>query len=164
VERLRELLSYNPETGEFHWRIDHGRLYKAGTEAFTVKMGPPGNDYLVACIDKIPYRAHRVACKMFYGVEPPDFLDHIDGDRFNSRIKNLRETSQGENIRNQPVQARNKTGLKGVHRHINGKYIASFGHNKKVIYLGTFDSAEKAHEVWREETARVRGVQYREAA
>lgn len=86
-ERLKEVLSYNPDTGEFS-RIAGG---KAGTKSL---------EYLRIQIDRRLYLAHRLAFLIILGRWPYDKVDHIDGDPSNNRWENLRECSQKENMRN----------------------------------------------------------------
>lgn len=88
TERLRHVLNYNPNTGEFHWRIDFGRwgTIKAGTKAGARQ----GNGYLCIGIDNVTHSAHRLAWQHYHGEVPPNYIDHINRVKTDNRIVNLR--------------------------------------------------------------------------
>lgn len=81
--------------------------------------------------------AHRVIWKIFYGVEP-DTIDHINGDRTDNRIANLRSISPSENNKNMGKSKRNTSGVVGVSRTPAGKWSANIVNGGKSIWLGTF--------------------------
>lgn len=88
--------------------------------------------------------AHRVIYKMFHGIEP-DHIDHINGDRADNRICNLRSVSIGQNQKNQKIHKRNQSGVAGVDLHKpTGKWQARISSNNQHIYLGLFNSFEGA--------------------
>jgi hypothetical protein len=93
------------------------------------------------------YRAHRIIWMMFNGNLPKEQLDHIDGDRANNRIENLRECSNTENQQNRKLNKDNKTGFTGV-TIWKTKFKAEIRLNKKGYYLGLFDTAEEAHKAY----------------
>ena len=76
--------------------------------------------------------------------------DHKDGNGLNNQRKNLRICTRSENQRNRGVQKGNIAGIKGVslHRH-NKKWTAQICLNKKKVYLGSFDTKEKAGDAYR---------------
>lgn len=77
--------------------------------------------------------------------EPGMEVDHINRDPLDNRRENLRECTYAENLRNRGPYRNNQTGYVGVqHARTPGKYIAAIGHERRTIYLGTFDSAEAA--------------------
>jgi hypothetical protein len=83
-----------------------------------------------------------------YGKFPSDHTDHIDGDVSNDRIKNLREATASENLRNQRrLNKRNTSGIKGVYwfRDRN-KWVAQIGIHRKVINLGYFTNKSLAEQ------------------
>jgi hypothetical protein len=132
AERLREVLAYDPETGVFTRRTT-GRV--AG--------GSDGHGYLAARVDGQTYRLHRLAWLHTYGVWP-HIVDHVNMDKADNRIKNLRDTCKSGNAQNRRnARKDNKLGVLGVSRHGN-KYTAKIavrGYNK---YLGLFDTPEQA--------------------
>ncbi len=91
---------------------------------------------------KIMY-LHRI----LLNAKPKEFVDHINGDTLDNRRINLRLCSNKDNVRNQSLNKKNKSGYKGVrntNRNLTKKYLASIGVNNKSIYLGYFHTAKKA--------------------
>lgn len=135
-ERLRELFSYDPEVGAFLRRKPTGR-----------PVGGQDRDaYRTLAIDGRIYRQHRLAWLYVSGRWPVAQLDHVNGNRQDNRIANLRECSNSENRQNLG-KYRKSTGLPtGVHfLKETARYRANLGHNRKLLYLGTFDTPELAH-------------------
>lgn len=142
LSRLFEVLEYFPETGALVWkkrisiRITVGRV--ACSEA--------SKGYLKIGIDGKRYKAHRIAYFMGTGIEAKGDIDHIDGDRSNNRLSNLRDVSRAENIQNQRHANRDsKTGVLGVTRTKSRKYRAQIAKDGKNKSLGVFATAEAAH-------------------
>ena len=142
VERLRELLDFNPETGELCWRIAprHQRIEPGQSAGYVGRRG-----YLRIRIDGAAHQAHRLAWMHHHGTPPLGDIDHIDGDRLNNRIANLRDVSKFTNQQNQ-VNRRfvGATGLTGVTRQRN-KFEARISANGVSHHLGMFETAEAAH-------------------
>ncbi|MCI0558762.1 MAG: HNH endonuclease [Nitrososphaera sp.] len=144
AERLRELLDYNPETGEFVWRVSRGRT-AAGAKAGTLK--PDG--YIYIGVDCRDYLAHRLAFLHTTSLWPREDVDHINMGRADNRWNNLREATRSENKANMRPPADNTSGFKGVSRHKRtGKWQAKIQSRGKYLFLGRFDTAEAAHEVY----------------
>jgi HNH endonuclease len=139
--RLCELLSYDPETGLWTWRLSRRGAVKAGAAAGSLN-NPEG--YLRIKIDGHLYLAHRLA--VFYMTKswPKVGTDHKDLDRINNRWTNLREATRSENQANIGAHRDNKLGVKGVSRLPSGKYGVWIMHRGKNKRLGTWDSAEMA--------------------
>jgi hypothetical protein len=79
------------------------------------------------------------------GNDPIKLIDHIDGNRLNNRVSNLREANDSENQWNSLAQKNNKLGIKGVRLDKNGKnYCARITHYGKEYGLGTYDTIEEA--------------------
>lgn len=145
-ERLQELLSYDPETGEFKWRSNRRGTARAGSVAGTLSR----YGYRLIKIDGRGYFAHRLAWLYVYGRWPVDQIDHINTDKNDNRIANLREATGPENSGNQrKARAGSTTGLLGVswYRRRN-KFKASIGLSGKIMYLGYFRTAEEAHQAY----------------
>jgi len=88
---------------------------------------------------------HRLVWKMETGQEPPKYLDHVNGDRSDNRIENLREADHAINMWNQSIRKSNTTGFTGVSmRAANGAWVAAITVNKKRICLGTHVAIENA--------------------
>ena len=85
------------------------------------------------------YLAHRLVWLMFYGYWPTKEIDHIDGNRTNNRIENLREATRTENNKNASVRKDSPFGIRGVQRDCTGKkYLATVNIDKKIVRLGIF--------------------------
>lgn len=128
-EKLDMLLTYDPNEGKLFWRnrtldtfLPVGKRSPehmmgiwdsrfAGKEAGGLHSG-----YVRLMIDGVHYMVHRIIWKMVYGTDP-DQIDHIDGDRSNNRLSNLRDVSHQVNAKNRKLYENNKTGLSGVSYH-----------------------------------------------
>lgn len=140
--RLRELLHYNPITGDFSWRSFRNGKVAAGAKAGSVMSRTA---YIAIGIDKKYYRAHRLAWLYVHGVLPDGDIDHIDGNPSNNAIENLREASESTNLQNQrKAHKSNKTGFLGVCRS-QGRYAARIRVDGKELWLGRFDTPIEAH-------------------
>lgn len=140
--KLRKILDYIPETGRLYWRA-HDAAYGdwVGQEAFT----SVSNGYMSGTVDGIRISAHRAAWAIYYGEWPDLDLDHIDGDRSNNRIRNLRQVTPRENNRNRALCRRNKSGVIGVYQDRgSGKWLARIGVDGRSVYLGSFERKEDA--------------------
>ena len=146
-EQLISDISYNPETGEFHW-ISARPKVKVGMKAGYLKKN---KGYIYIEYQGKAYSAHRLAWFYVYKKFPTEYIDHINRDKADNRIINLREATHGQNKANSKTI--NKNGLKGVSKlpwmKDNGKcWQAQIKHNKKQIYLGCFYTKEEAHEAY----------------
>ena len=137
--RLREVLDYCPETGEFSRRSTSRASKPVG------RVRPDG--YLVISVDNQLHLAHRLAWLHVYGVWPSCHIDHINGNPADNRISNLREATNGENMQNQRRAHRNsQTGALGGHPHKeNGNYVAQIRVDGKTRHIGSYRTAEEAH-------------------
>ncbi len=140
IERLREILSYCPETGTFTWKVSRGGVAKAGSHAGCVKP----NGYRIIGIENKHFPAHRVAWAMHFGVWPERDIDHINRIGSDNRIANLRLATQSQNNANQGVYCTNRHGTKGVTPLRHGRWQAQIQVNGKNHYLGSFKSKEDA--------------------
>ena len=139
IERLKELLAYDEITGLFSWVSKPNRNTKIGSIAGTLSRG-----YIQIRIDKQAYLAHRLAWMYVYGKFPADFIDHIDGDKSNNRLSNLRTASMSQNRQNISKPTRtSKTGAKGVCPH-RSKYRSSITIDNKYIFLGDYNTILEA--------------------
>lgn len=144
-EYLKKKVHYNPETGVFTWlwvftRGKHRTGFRAGS--LSNKHG-----YRSIVIDGVAYKEHRLAWLYVYGHWPDNILDHINGDRADNRISNIRLATRklnAENRRN-PITG-HSTGFMGVvWRGRLKKYEARIHVDKKYVYLGLYDTPEAAH-------------------
>ena len=125
-ERLKEVLDYDPETGEFWWRRND------------FKAGSTGNDgYVSIPVYGKTYKAHRLAWLYVYGYFPENQVDHINRVRGDNRVVNLREVSQSCNMRNKAGHSGSASGVKGILKR-GDKWGAHIGVGDRNINLGTF--------------------------
>lgn len=145
AERLRKLLDYSPETGEFRWRFG-----RRGVSAARVTWSPDSYGYYQISVDGRTYKAHRLAWLYVHGAWPPDQIDHINGIRGDNRIVNLREATRAENQGNQrKARSDNKTGLLGVFRAGgSSKFRAQICLRGNKLHIGYFSTAEEAHQAY----------------
>jgi outer membrane protein assembly factor BamB len=144
-ERLKELLSYDPETGEFKWLVQISNRVPKGSLAGSLHH----TGYHHIRIDKRCYSAHRLAWLYVKGVWPIACLDHKDTDKANNRFINLREATTRENALNVTLNSNNTSGYKGVSfDKATGKYKAYVGVAGKKKRLGSFVTAELASEAY----------------
>lgn len=142
--RVRELLSYDPETGEFRWKVDRKQM-KAGSIAGYACEFRNGKKYWHIGVDGNLYGAHRLAWLVTHGEFPPEDIDHIDGNGLNNRLENLRAVSHDENGRNQRKYSNNTSGVSGVGWYKRDqKWQAKIRVNRKLVHLGYFSSKEEA--------------------
>ena len=143
-ERVRELLSYDPETGVLRWKVSPCWRVSVGGEA-----GIHDRDgYLVVTVDKKKRKAHRLAWAIHHGVWPEGEIDHRNTVKDDNRIDNLRDVSASINMQNiREALPRSKSGVLGVVAQ-GSKFKSTItvqGHTK---HVGTFGSAEEAHEAY----------------
>jgi hypothetical protein len=141
VERLKELLSYNPLTGELRWRIDRGgcKAAKAGDVAGTIR--PDG--YLIISIDGSPCLGHRIVWAIVTGKWPTRIVDHEDTNPSNNKWGNLRIATGSQSAANKNRPTNNSSGKKGVRRR-KDRYLAQITVNQKHIFLGSFATENEA--------------------
>lgn len=144
TKRLCELLDYNPLSGAFTRLIRTCNRVKVGEQAGALnKLG-----YRQINIDGTIYYEHRLAWLWVTGKWPTNDIDHLDGDRTNNAFSNLRDVPRGMNLENQRKASKNsKTGFLGVIAY-KDRFRATIVKNHKHYFLGTFDTAEKAHQAY----------------
>jgi hypothetical protein len=143
-KELKERLYYNPETGIFTWIKTKNNRIKNNTIAGNINKT---TKYLTIRINHTLYLAHRLAWLYVYGNWPNNQIDHIDGNRLNNRICNIRNVTSRQNCQN---YTRHRNGhLVGTAYHkINKIWAAAIWIDKKNIHLGSFDTAIEAHEAY----------------
>lgn len=130
--RLKELLHYAPETGDFTWKST-GTGRRLGIPAGALNHG-----YISIRIDTVLYYAHRLAFLYIYGYMPQT-IDHRNQCPSDNRIANLREVSHTDNLRNARKHRHNTSGCTGVGWHKRAqKWQAYVQVNDRAIYLGLF--------------------------
>ena len=153
-EDLRQLLTYEPETGKLFWKVRGPERFKAdgrngpersaaiwnakyaGKEALSTLNagGYPAGD-----VFKTRIQAHRVIWAMVNGSWATGEIDHINGVRTDNRIANLREVTSQENRKNQRMRRANSSGVMGVHFcNRDKKWVAFIGVNGRSVNKGAF--------------------------
>jgi hypothetical protein len=154
VKVLQQLLAYDPETGKLFWKARPTEMFPsakdaktwnttwANREAFTAVHH---NGYFVGAVFAKNYRAHRVIWAMHYGEWPKGQIDHINGDKRDNRLGNLRCVTHQENGKNQKRRSTNTSGATGVDYVARlRKWRAQIKDGKKAVHLGVFPTFEEA--------------------
>lgn len=140
---LKELLTYDNKSGVFIWKVKPSKKVKAGSVAGTLSL----QGYIKIRIFGKEYRAHRLAWMYEYGEFPNGILDHIDQNKLNNSINNLRIVSISENGHNTKLYSTNKSGHKNVFWDKRvGKYSVSLCFNNKPKRIGYYMTLEDAIE------------------
>jgi hypothetical protein len=123
---VHRLLRYDATTGDFIWNTRQPASFKAGghsaahicarwnasyAEKAAGTINP--NGYIQINVQRNLWYAHRLAWFFVHG-EWPRYIDHINGDRSDNRIENLRSVTNAENHKNQGLRAINTSGVVGV--------------------------------------------------
>lgn len=148
-EMILASICYCPETGEIRRKVDS---YRATAKAGTNPCYPAKNGYYYVSLYGVRFLAHRLAWLLHYGEWPKYQIDHINHDKLDNRISNLRDVPPRVNNENRKkAQSQNKVGLRGVSRNSHGnKWRARITVRGKEIIIGSFESAEKAHQAYLE--------------
>lgn len=149
LDRLHEVLDYDPETGVFTWRV---RLSPRGLKGKPAGCVSKENGYRYIVIDKVKWPAHHLAWYHFYGVPATDELDFKNLKKDDIRIENLRQASRELNARNMRRNSSNTTGFKGVAKFYNpgnkARYRSLIRVGDKRIFIGLFHTPEEAYEAY----------------
>lgn len=147
-EQLRELLDYDPETGELTWQyraekwFASARSHKTWNTRFAGEKALTHTDHLgykIGAVAGCAVKAHRVAWAWANGVWPEGEIDHINHVKHDNRLVNLRVVNAAENLKNRPTQRNNTSGANGVQRHkATGKWVANIGDRGRIQHLGLF--------------------------
>lgn len=158
-EYLRECLDYDTETGVFVWKVrpaSHFPTHK-GLAVFNSKYAgkPAGgrswNGYARLSIDGRLWMAHRVAWLYVHGKLPSECIDHVNGNRADNRVVNLREATPAENSQNIAMRSTGEVPLLGVsHNRLSSvkPFKALIGINGTTKYIGSYATAEEAHRAY----------------
>lgn len=152
AQEARELLSYDPNSGKFTWKVSKSSRAISGNIA-----GCKTGRYETISINGTKYRSNRLAWLFYYGEWPKNVVDHIDGDPSNNKIANLRDVSQAENVRN-----KTKPYVGSLVPYIGvtiskGKFRAMIGVGRKNKCLGRYNTAEEASEAYQKAKSEIHG-------
>jgi len=167
LAEMSALLAYDPETGLFTWKPRAPEMFVCAKhqkrECLRWNNRHAGNiaghvnskGYVSINIFGKQRKAHRLAILFTTGNWPKKDIDHINMNKADNRISNLREATRQENVANSNLRASNKSGIKGVWSHrIKGKWVAGIS----TKHIGVFDCPAaasfayqiKAHELYGE--------------
>lgn len=141
---------YDPETGEFS-RLKVGRDGKSFVYVYQAHESNNGYARVAACGER--YYAHRLAWYYVHGVLPEGELDHVNGDRSDNRIANLRPASRALNAANCVRRGKHLRGVVPYRR----KFRAQIKLNNVHYNLGSFDTEQEAHEAFCRASVAARG-------
>lgn len=137
AEQARAFFIYYPETGNLYHKVTR-RGVQVGQKAGSLKK----DGYIHVKFRGVEYYAHRLAWLITYG-EFPELLDHIDRDRSNNRLSNLRSATHAQNAANSAARRDSRSGVKGVRANRN-RWIASISIGGQYKHLGSFATIEEA--------------------
>lgn len=132
------LLDYDAKSGTLTWKVDRTRASAGDTAGGTAARG-----YVALSIDGTTYYAHVIAWLLHYGSAPDGLIDHIDRNKQNNAISNLRIATRSQNAANAEVSSRNTSGFRGVVAR-GKRWAASIMVSGVRTYLGRFDTAIEA--------------------
>lgn len=151
-KRERELFSY--DDGRLIWLSPTSNRVWRGDTAGSLTT----NGYYVVRYDKRNRMLHRVIWDYFNDTRCEGFLvDHRDGNGLNNRIGNLRLADYPHNAANSTRHSDSAVGLKGVHKHYDGRYRAQISVGGKRKHLGLFLTPEMAHKAYCDFASKVWG-------
>ena len=152
--RLKEVLSYDPATGIFRWKVSTSRIIKVGAQAGA--MSHSGYRYI--CVDHRIYKANRLAWFYMTGQFPEKYVDHKDLDKTNDRWLNLRLADCSQSAANRGAFRNGTSGFKGVSwREDHKKWGAHIGKSNRKRHLGYFDTREEAALAYRDAAEKLHG-------
>ena len=162
VEELRSRFEYEASSGRLTWRRRDEHSYQH------VRWNTKYAGKVVGVLDKAGYRvvrfngrtikAHRVVWALTHGAWPDAYVDHIDCDRSNNRISNLRLATPLQSSQNQRTPKTNKSGFKGVcWNAAASKWQAGICCRRRKIHLGLFSTPEEAAAAYAKAAERFHG-------
>ena len=143
-EYVAELIRYDATSGHFFWRKPRPFCSAGKRAGTTTRYG-----YEAIALEGRKYLAHRLAWLLTYGAMPDGEIDHINGDRRDNRILNLRLATPSQNQANKLMRSDNTSGVKGVTwDKSRRKWMASIHLNGCRIGLGRFEDIHAAADAY----------------
>lgn len=143
IELIKSKVEFDPDTGMFR------RTWLNGNKGEWTKGSKRSNGYRAICVDRKSMLAHRVAYAIHFGEFPDGLIDHINGDRSDNRISNLRVVDHAENMKNRTVIYNRKKKFKGCYFDKDkNKWRAAARIEKKIYLLGNFNDEGSAHQAY----------------
>lgn len=147
---IRRHIKYDPITGRLAW-INPEKMAGRKVE------GPSKRGYWTCWIGGQTHGSHRIAYAIYYGQHPKGQIDHINGDRGDNRIINLRDVTVRTNSSNQPKQRAGKL-VGGTYLKKENLWVAAIAIKGRTIRLGKFTTEQEAHESYIWALARARSL------
>jgi hypothetical protein len=149
-EIVKEFFDYI--NGQLVWK-KHSRFRRIGTPSECVG----GDNYRVIWFQGKTYKAHRLIFLWHHGYLPSE-VDHINRDRADNRIENLRAATRLENAKNRKTNANSTSGVTGVYWQKNAnKWRAMIQINKRLVCLGLFVNLDDAIEARKKAAIKIYG-------
>ena len=155
IEYIRQCFHYNGKNliwstarPRDHYSRDHDHTRYMNHLSGTAVGSKDRDGYLVTNIGKHydyrTYRVHRLVWLVAYGAWPAGVIDHINGNKLDNRLENLRDVTNKENLRNARIGKRNSTGVVGVYKLKGGRWLAAIGVDGKLKHIGQYGTKEEA--------------------
>ena len=153
INYIKECFKYHD--GDLFWKVRPLHHFKCEKDqkAFNKKLsgnkvggltGAKGDKYLATSINNKMTHVHRIVFMLHHGFIP-NYIDHIDGNRLNNKIENLRSVTSSENAKNRKANSNNTSGYTGVFWcKKSNKWGAAITSNRKRIYLGLYENKDDA--------------------
>jgi hypothetical protein len=153
VKEISQYLDYSPETGNFIWKVKTKTSNVGDVAGNTNWRG-----YTSIWINGNQYYAHRLAWALHYGSWPNCDVDHINENKSDNRICNLRQANRSQNMFNRGRNKNNTSGFKGViFCKDTGRWRAQMSIYGKSVNIGRFDTKEDAANAYLEKAKELRG-------
>ena len=139
---LKELFDY--KDGKLVWKVQKAKRIKIGSVAGWANRDLHGQQYMNVELDGKSYKVHRLVF-LYHNGYMPKRVDHIDGDRFNNKIENLRDVTASQNALNSKFRRSNTSGSKNVFlEQRSNKWRVQLRINGKSHSFGAYDDLELA--------------------
>ena len=149
---LKKMFLYEPDTGFLRWKEGRSNMVKNSKAGCKNASG-----YLIVTINSKSHRVQRVIwIYMFDHIPSGFYIDHINGNKTDNRLCNLRLATNSQNQQNRPAPQNNSSGYRGVtwHKQAN-KWMARICHNRKREMLGFFETVEEAYEAYKNRASEI---------
>ena len=151
IDYLSTKFKIDTENGVVYWasRPKNNRVF-VGQEAGLAKEQHNGKKYWVITLDGRKIKRSQLIYLFVHGFQCEQLIDHINGDSLDDRSANLRSATITQNAWNHKCRARKINLPMGVRNNSSGKYQARITVNKKVIYLGAYNTPEEADLIYQQ--------------
>jgi HNH endonuclease/AP2 domain len=138
IQYLKLTFNYNPDTGLLSWRVKSRSRHRDTVGTINSK------GYLQVCLNRKSMLYHRICWTIYFNEQPPKYIDHINGNKLDNKILNLRKASHRLNNTNMPIHRSGR--LPGAqYRKDSKKWRAVCKVGGKRVNIGQFDTEIEAH-------------------